>query len=344
MPVDEIIWNPRTMDGGPDELYDPGEVIIEKGDTSIYSATPTIAELNAPNSKGFAQVWGYVKRRSITMAGLSPSFPIGANSRITANAMAIFQTDINTTRALEGFSSFTFDNSDMNQYLFIRRRHMIELRRALTLSGTCSLVRAPITSGAFIFVPGGASSLPIYRRFDDPLGTPTGATPEAFEKMDTGFPTDDIARKSIALAGSCIRKRAILRYRVPTFINLASSAAFTMSIAVSNGSGDVFTANIYTSNSYSGVLGNSPSLTPAFNGDFYRTDNLIASFPAPSAFAVQTQPVVLASLTPFAGSSVQIIIAHSLEVINGGTSSGHPADNIITNTTSETDKNIQFTF
>lgn len=156
MSFDLVTWAPRVGSSG-DNLYNvPGATkldgtldtgapcSVQAADVSGFSATPTIAQLNA--SSGFNQVAGAYNRRALTYnsrfgtALVSASYVAVGNQPAAADFTGLL-SKINTMRAAEGWAggSLAWPISTPTAGGIIRGHHLAFLRKALAISGTFNM-------------------------------------------------------------------------------------------------------------------------------------------------------------------------------------------------------------
>ena len=150
MAYDLVTWSPRISASGDDKYnvlggtkldasIDTGlPTRIDAGDSSSYSSTPTISEINA--GSGLNQVIAAINRRAAVHNSLfGTTIPvlsyIAPDVRISAAKFLEIQTGINNVRRTEGFTSngsFTTPVAGNR----ILGTSIAEMRKALAISGT----------------------------------------------------------------------------------------------------------------------------------------------------------------------------------------------------------------
>ena len=301
--LDLVTWSPAInaievpgatqIDGTVDTINPPTK--IEAG-ASDYSATPTLAEINARS--GWNQVVALLNRRvarynTLFGTSLSTASYFTAGDKITRSAMSTLQTRINSLRTSEGFSSYTFPTLPSVGEK-IPGSVLAHHRKALRLEGICTL---------------GEGSSRFRLRTDNPYGTPTG----------TSIITTSGARrigKDASSAPAVTRIRALWVFKLPDWSpSLAAgnitSVKHTLTAGVLDAT-EAFTLKCY--------LSNGGESNPPVSADFdSAADNDVGSY---TPVLTGQQPIcTLSSLTRFLaaqGGYLHVLTCTDVELAGSG--------------------------
>lgn len=325
MGLDEIsYWYPRVGAVG-DQLYGlPGAkqldnsqdtldpTALQVGDSSIYSATPTLAEIiyNAatnPLAMGVNQAIAYLRRRTIIVNALigGVALPIPAyltETKMLATHLSAIETAINNLRLREGFTT-TYVFSAVTAATIRSGKAMAEIRKALRIFG---IVRSQNVNDNL-----SGTKFQNYLRLD----TAYPATPfsEAYATMSIG--TVFGKRYVNAVNHKPERERLLLSYPVHSFTTALVSAVLKISPFNFQETLEAVTGALYTSNT-------DDSAYPAPVGDYagvaYNTNNLEGTFTNTVVDPLSIS-IVNAHVTARAGNHLSVILASKAEVDGTGT-------------------------
>jgi hypothetical protein len=321
MGFDLVTWVPAIGGGGDNNYNVPGatkldgtidtgnQCTIQAGDSSGFSATPTIPQLNA--SSGFNQIAGAYNRRALTFNSafgtslasvayvVAGAFPLASDfinllSKINIlrnnNSAAGFQNE-----GWVGTLAWPISTPTAGQP--IKGHHLAFLRKALAISGTIKINLAGKQ----------------YTRTDNPYGTHTS------EAITTASPT-----AGQVLVGSVTsRYRSLLSAKIPEWLTSGlASQQITDTFNGLTGTDVMGTFDVYACNSDRAA----PSLTPAYNGDFYNSaDHFEASFSTSSA-ALQTMNVTASYIYAAAGRHMSYLYVGSREYGNTASTANDNVD------------------
>jgi hypothetical protein len=301
MGYDLVTWAPAIGGGGADKYDPPASSTINYGDTSGFSATPTIAQLNA--TSGINQVIGLYNRRALncnalTGSALATQAYLGGN-RVRASDLTTLRTRINTMRAAEGFAAYSFV-APLAANGTITGAVIAELRASLRIAGTMTVVR-------------GAANKGYYSRFHSAGGYPGGSSSINISNVDA---TDNIGKTySPPTSGTILRERRLFSVPIPDYVTSLTSASFDVTFGSVNTSLEAVDILLYTSNTDDHLYDDTAHGT--------NIDNFIDSILAPTATAYSIT-VPDAEFTAAAGRYLSFILisAHDSTSDGAGGSGG----------------------
>lgn len=341
MGFDVINWAPVI--GSGDQYNIPGSTklggvvdsgtptVILAGDASGFSATPTVAQINA--SSHWNQVVGAINRRILTYNQAFGVLPTAAlpyfsqNQIIKAADWLNMKNAIIAIRQTEGLPAYTWSPipSAPTAGSKILGGQLADLRRALRISGVMKFIFTnSIIVGNGIPSPNSAVQAQVYQRADKPFGTIDTAfispAPESISNVNSAAATVLPLCGKIISGSDLQRLRVLLDIPVPDYFagqaaNL-SSFSLTSQVQVKNGT---FSLGWYTSNSddYNGIVTGPPWLG---NCRAYHTTNLWASILSGSI--TPGSPFTLSAPTiafcVLAGHHLSSILATADDVATGG--------------------------
>ena len=258
MAYDLVTWSPRIGATGDDKYNVPAATVLAAGSTAGYSATPTIAEINA--GSGLNQIVAAVKRRIRTYNSLfgtsitEPSYVSSAANVISSGDFGSIQSAINDVRENEGFAAYTYSSTYSG---LLVSNHIAQLRKALTIDGTLKVGEA---TGVFpSYIKSG------YNRTDSPYGT---ATSEAFSASNI---LTAIGKNGVA--GTVTRHRALVHFNIPEWLSACATATYNVK-PLTYSSTETVTAEARFSATDDSV----DNLSPAYGGTAYNGVSSIGAF------------------------------------------------------------------
>jgi hypothetical protein len=315
MAYDLVTWAPRVGSSGDDKYNVPGATKlngfvdsglpsrIEAGDSSGFSATPSIAEIN--NSSGLNQVIGLLNRRALRHNALfGTTIPTVAyqaiDERITAAKVAAVNAGISGVITTEGILPTGASLSNPSVGTMMRGTTLANMRKALAISGT-------LRPHYFQDTVNDVIDWNQYRRIDNPYGSPTSET------IGNVFPFQ--GRAHWEKSGSdYFRRRMITSYRIPEWLTALVSCVYQVNFVASSGSATPITLEMYRMNV--GVSGAAMS-----NSSFYATDNFVHSLATAVPFAQDiTTDVTIANgvLTGAAGGYLSFLFGFDIDFLDTG--------------------------
>lgn len=309
-----MTWQPSITPGGAtDDAYNfPGSTKLDgtfdsTGNPSLVKTgsvagwvlpnNPTIAELNA--SSDWNQIVGLYNRRATRFnTQFGTTIPIFAYRVVTsrvglrATDYNTFTGDINTLRAFEGFTPYTFPVKSAGQQRL--GSDMAHCRKALGIYGPLAIkidTSEPIASTW-------------YTRSDNPYNTHVS---EALSNPGSG----QFVGKSAVFGGTITRWRFMWRFRVPDWMPtlLTANLAYVLSGGVQV---EALTLDTYSNNI------NSPILTPAYAGSFYTGNTNLENSIFPVVAGSSSMALTLANIVASAGGYYSLLTVGNLEFSNGG--------------------------
>ena len=271
MGFDLVTWAPRVGSTGDDVYNVPGGTkldgsvdtggpcTVQAGDSSGFSATPTVAQLNA--SSGINQVIGLYNRRALMFnaafgTSLATIAYIVSGTMPKATDFTNILTKINTLRGgsagtNEGWTggNLAWPISTPTAGQPIMGHHLAFLRKALAISGT-------------MVCNNGGAKMWQYTRNDSPYGTGTSES----QTSNAGFNVGQITGPPIT------RSRTICNFRVPDFVSAGlTSATLGIQFTSPSAGSPAWNYNVYSANSDVSA----PSLTPAYGGTYYTANSAL---------------------------------------------------------------------
>lgn len=364
MGYDLVTWAP-AIGGSGDDLYNiPGakkldattdtgaQTPILAGDSSGFSATPTIAQLNA--SSHFNQVVGlYNRRKGIYNTAFGTSLAtasyVSAGAKVLASDYTGLLSKINTLRSQEGFTggALAWPNTTPTAGARVSGDHLAYLRKALAISGSIKFIID--TSVGFLSfanvqwangIGGGGGNLAQYSRLDNPYNTHSAEVDDA---TYTGSFNNIYAGKICPSSSAMDRFRILIPCAIPEVGSATvSSATLTLNVGAITTTLESFSLGVYGQTAGSGYQ---PSLTPGYAGTAYDLNKQ-----AQSGFAISTTGVKSVTMgSPwstsfYAGGYMVLILGQAHELANDGSgiSSGNHSYIQLTNSTTDHYLTINF--
>ncbi len=288
-----IVWSHRVGASG-DDLYNilgatkidgslhTGHPTFNYPGINSFSATPTIAEINA------AELWnqaiGALNRRILTYnAAFGTSMTTQSyitGPRVTAAIVASIQSKINTLRTTEGAATFTFTTATAGQP--IKGLFLAEIRKALSAA---TLTLNPVIAKGFI-------------RNDTPFGT---LVSEAY----AGSPSIFIGKVNTS---PFKRQRVLCSFRIPEWLTTCSAV---------NASVYRFSYNNTQANAGELWVSNTDDSAYSSTADAYNFDNLAANIDL-TITTQQLLSVATGLITAMAGAHASFILSTDNERLATG--------------------------
>ena len=280
MPYDEIPWYPAVGGGGQNNYRIPGsrcldgstapgiKVPAREGDVSLYSSTPTAAQLihdpiTNPNVGGMNQAIGLLVRRMKSYSsafGTSFTIPPYWTRTSGITQLTAIRTAINQLRFVEGLTQYNFVapmTSKKSRFGAV----LEELRQSLGISGIFTPgVQVQIVGGIQNII--GPSILGAYVRNESPaLGqNPTEGLFYPYRPSDVG----------IIQSAVFSRRRTFASFPMPYWTQNAAPAASGARFLVFPLGNSLYTSNNFVLGVYQSATDDHLlTMTPAFQGFAY---------------------------------------------------------------------------
>jgi len=309
MPYDQIVFSPRAGAVG-DLVYGiPGATLIDgsidagaptridAGSAAGFSATPTLPELTA--SSHLNQVIGLYNHRVLKMnslygMALATQAYLASDAQFTAAVCITFQGKINTLRAAEGFTTYVFPNDFGSVWNVRRGKTLSHLRKALAIPDS-------------YYVPVSGS---IYIRRDTPYLTPFS---EQF--LSTSPPSNqaEFITAGKWVAAQLNRFRTLIAVAARDYGRAIASVQMEVRLFTHSG-GEAYNLTVYRSNSADIPV----SITPAYAGDAYNTNNVEGTLDETNVSTTQTLNLNLAAYQAMLDSWPSYIFGSNVEVAGAG--------------------------
>lgn len=354
MGYDLVTWSP-CIGGGGDNSYnvsgarkldgsqDAGaQTRITAGDTSGFSSTPTIPQLNV--SSGFNQVVGAYNRRVLTLqsfaSGYWSTIPtvasyLAAGATPKASDFTSLLTKINTLRSAEFWTggALTWPIDTPTSGKTIRGDYLAYLRKALAISGT---IVQPLGFGGgsgTSFASATPNLATQYNRYDNPYNTGTseddGASPGFNRYCGKLCPSSSQMQRfrSMPMLQCC-----------EWFSNGITSASMTLNVSVLTNSLEAMNLRMYGSATYP------PVLTPTYGGTAYATTYTLLSSATITTTGSQTFTLATSPLVSNAGGVLTTILGQVNELASSGAGITSGQHSYIQLTTTNSDHYLTLTF